>query len=267
MGGRGSSSGNNGGGGGGGSNGGGGGDSGGGTDPINPNDPTHWTWEQLNTYLSSSNDEDEATTIANATSWLKAHQSAEAIPLMDDHMTSSENFYSITTKDNVTVLFTKGNEQNAAMTIMELAAGYGTLPDALKQSITQIVMTTETDGPITATGGTPDNNIVVYGGAPISTGTLAHEAAHNLALKAWGSPYPPYNEEGTDGYYENGTSDYGAVVNSSEPPVSDYAKTNGGEDFAEAVKQYVLNPAELQRIAPLRYAIIHRMMTDPNYHG
>lgn len=43
---------------------------------------------------------------------------------MDDHMTSSENFYSITTKDNVTVLFTKGNEQNAAMTIMELAAGY-----------------------------------------------------------------------------------------------------------------------------------------------
>lgn len=81
MGGRGSSSGNNGGGGGGGSNGGGGGDSGGGTDPINPNDPTHWTWEQLNTYLSSSNDEDEATTIASATSWLKAHQSAEAIRL------------------------------------------------------------------------------------------------------------------------------------------------------------------------------------------
>lgn len=240
--------------------------------PPDPDDPTTWTWDKLTAYLGHSSDEDESTSITKTESWLKAHQSKESIPLIDDRMTKSEDFYSVTTQDGVTLLFTQGNDENAALTLMELAAGYGSLPDALKQSITQIVMTTQTsrnaDGNILATAGSADNNIVVYGGLPISTGTLTHEAAHNLALKKWGSTAPPYNEEGTDEYYENGSSDYGAIVSTrSEPPVSDYAKVNATEDFAEAVKAYVLNPTELQRIAPLRYAVIHRMMTDPGYHG
>ena len=97
--------------------------------------------------------------------------------------------------------------------------------------------------------------MTVYGGRTIDTGLVSHEAAHAFAESKWGSAAPPRG------------SDYAAAANTGEPVVSEYAATSVGEDFAEAVRMYVTGPGYLKKIAPLRYDVIHRLMTDPGYSG
>ena len=58
-----------------------------------------------------------------------------------------------------------------------------------------------------------------------------------------------------------------AAVRSGEPPPTDYAKNSPDEDFAETAKLYFAEPERLKQIAPLRYQVFHRLMTDPNYGG
>jgi hypothetical protein len=96
-----------------------------------------------------------------------------------------------------------------------------------------------------ATGG--DGGIVVYSGNPVSTGTVAHEAGHNLATKIWGKTSPPKDSE------------YGKAQQ-SEKPVSTYGAISSTEDFAEAVKLFVKSPDEMKREFPKKFAALKQIM-------
>ena len=225
-------------------------------DPNNP-DPTNWTLEQLQDYLRTATDDDDNTNgLKKIRQWLDAHKEADTITLKDGYMTTPETFNHIKTSNGIDLLYAPGDEADASQTLLELMTGYDDLPNTLRDNIHRIVMTTQDSGDITASAGDADGNIIFYKGDPITTGTLAHEAAHNFAYKHWD---------------ENGEvpadSAYADTIASGEPPVSSYARTNLQEDFAEAVKMYAINPTQLQQIAPQRYAIIHRLMTDPDYYG
>lgn len=237
-----------------------------------PENPADWTLDQLQNYIRQN---PETNTLQKTQQWLQAHQSTDTITLQDDVMTAPEIFHTVLTIDGIELLFVPGNEAKAAAALGGLLNGYPYLPEVLQHCITRIIMSTqEITEPFTigATAGTADNNIVFYN-QPVNTQYLAHEASHNLALKLWKSPHPPHYAEGTDAYFarlEQGLtvqSDYGAAIESGEPPVSDYASTNDAEDFSEAVELYVMDPAQLQQIAPRRYAVIHRLMIDPMYGG
>jgi hypothetical protein len=247
--------------------------SGGGNDPpvdppVDPDNPQNWTLSQLQSYLNTTGD--NATTIkSKTTDWINANKSQTTTRLQEHYMPSPQDFYAISSPGLPTILFPPDKASEAAKTIIALSKSYSTLPDALKSTLDKIVLTTKpgTDNVAGASGGGANGDIVVYD-ADLSVSMLAHELAHNLAKAKYGNITPPYNEEGTDGYYEDGSSDYGNAVNSSEPPVDAFrARDNPAEDFAQAVRMYVDNPAQLQRIAPLRYAVIHRLMTDPSYTG
>lgn len=225
-------------------------------DPADEEDPKDWDWNELQEYILRNLETDDAAALSKARQWLETHRLPDTVTLQDDYMTAPETFYRLITTSGVELLYTAGNEANAADTLLELAAGYDRLPSALKDRITRIVMSTQTHEDAAATAGTPDNNIVFYRGSPITTGTLAHEAAHNFAARRWvdDSGVPPDNA-------------YADAVNSGEPPVSDYARTHLQEDFAESVRLYTTHRAQLQQTAPLRYAVIHRLMNDPDYYG
>jgi hypothetical protein len=102
-----------------------------------------------------------------------------------------------------------------------------------------------------ATGG--DEEIVVYGDDTITLGSLAHEMGHNLAEVIYGSTTP--------------IRDYALAIGTTEPPVSEYAKNSDSEDFAESLKSYVTERAKMKADFPVRYRIIHKIMTDLSYGG
>lgn len=97
--------------------------------------------------------------------------------------------------------------------------------------------------------------MTVWNGLETDAGLIAHEAAHGLALSTWG------------GFGPGEGSDYMAAIDSDEPPVSEYAKTNNYEDFAEAVYLHAEDPEELLVIAPLRYAAIEALLTGDIFYG
>lgn len=100
-----------------------------------------------------------------------------------------------------------------------------------------------------------DEFMTVWAGLEPDAGTIAHEAAHGLALATWG------------GYSPGEGSDYMAAIDSDEPPVSEYGKTNNYEDFATAVYLYTEDPEELLAIAPLRYAAIEALLSGNLFYG
>jgi len=100
-----------------------------------------------------------------------------------------------------------------------------------------------------------DRLMTIFGNRTIDEGIIAHETTHPWAQDKWGSTTPPAD------------TDYIAAINSGEPPVSEYAKTSPGEDLAETIRMYVINKGKLLIIAPLRYAVVDRLMTDPSYYG
>lgn len=102
-----------------------------------------------------------------------------------------------------------------------------------------------------ATAGSGD--ITVYDTA-LTAPLLAHECAHNLATKRWGSVYPP---EWT-GYGE---------AQKAEQPVSDYGSKSPAEDFAEAVRAYnkspnLLDHQHFKTNYPRKYEAIKQMLGD-----
>lgn len=100
-----------------------------------------------------------------------------------------------------------------------------------------------------------DGLMTIFGGRSIDYTVVAHEASHAFAISKWGSAAPPDN------------SDYMAAINSAESPVSEYSRTSPGEDFAEAVQLYATDPAYCRNIAPIRFNVINKLMTDPDYGG
>ena len=100
-----------------------------------------------------------------------------------------------------------------------------------------------------------DGLISIYGNRIIDEGIIGHEAAHTWAMWKWGDYDPP-----ADGHYIT-------AINSGEPPVTVYAGVSVSEDFAEAVRLYVRDPVNMRDLAPLRYDVVHRLMTDPGYYG
>ncbi|MDO9355195.1 MAG: hypothetical protein Q7T55_15970, partial [Solirubrobacteraceae bacterium] len=89
--------------------------------------------------------------------------------------------------------------------------------------------------------------MTIFGDREVDVGILAHEAAHQLAVTMWASAAPASDSE------------YMAAINTAEPPVSEYGATTPGEDFAEAVRMYIEDPARLAKIAPLRFAAIENL--------
>lgn len=128
------------------------------------------------------------------------------------------------------------------------------LPNALRRSIEIIVVSpkverSETGVTIAATAlNEPGKKsiITIYrNGEPYDIGLLAHEAAHNLAAKTWGTSDPPKE-------YESYWHDEGGV--------SEYGGTSPTEDFAEAVRLYT--EGKLQSISPRRHAYIAKLLAD-----
>lgn len=97
--------------------------------------------------------------------------------------------------------------------------------------------------------------MVIYNNYIVDYGIITHEATHAWAYDKWGQYEPPAG------------SAYMSIIQSAEPPVTEYGKTNPAEDLAEAVRYYVYSPEFLKAKCPLRYGIIKRMMTDPDYDG
>lgn len=95
------------------------------------------------------------------------------------------------------------------------------------------------------TGG--GGNVVIYNGY-IPKKTLFHEMGHNLATGIWDS-ITPYGE-------------YAKAIASGEPPVSTYAGVNSAEDFAEAVKDYLLDPDKLMTTHPKRAKAIQNLIME-----
>ena len=82
------------------------------------------------------------------------------------------------------------------------------------------------------------------------SGTVYHEAGHNLATDRYGTPSPPPE------------SDFGSLK--TQAPTS-YGQENRAEDFAESVRLYM--EGELVFADPERHKIIDRMLKDEAYDG
>lgn len=86
-----------------------------------------------------------------------------------------------------------------------------------------------------ASGG--DGHIVVYGGRSMTTETLAHESAHNLALNTWGKGKPDVFDK-----KYNFTADRKVKMQGMQQRVSnavtEYGQWSPEEDFAEFVTAY-----------------------------
>lgn len=137
----------------------------------------------------------------------------------------------------------------------EMIAG-AQLPALLKSQIlgVQIVKEYARGGPDVAAMRSK-GFITIFGDREVDAGIISHEAAHEFAVNKWGTPYPPVD------------SDYSAAINSGEPPVVEFFKRDYSEDFAEAVRMFVIAPKVLQNLTPLRYKVIKRLMTDNTYGG
>lgn len=98
--------------------------------------------------------------------------------------------------------------------------------------------------------------MVIYNNYIVDYGIIAHEATHAWAYDKWGQYEPPWD---TDYYKVCGFS--------IEEAITDYGSTDYAEDLAEGVRYYVFDPPFMKKMCPERYAIIERMMTDPDYYG
>ena len=77
-----------------------------------------------------------------------------------------------------------------------------------------------------------------------------------LTLNLWGMLSPP------------AYSAYRALLDAGEElPINDAAYDSHAEDFRQSLILYLTNPASLQSIAPERFKIIARIVTDPDFHG
>ena len=178
--------------------------------------------------------------------WLREHVSETTKTIAGPSTDIEHEAYSIYV-DGIPIYFDDLND--AAVTLAREIVSGAVLPKILRDLIVgiQIVEEDARGGP-DVIGMSADGFITIYGDRQVDMGVIAHEAAHDFAVQKWGDSIPPED------------SDYSAAINTGEPVVSEYSKRNAGEDFAEAVGMFVTDPVGQQKIAPLRYNVIQRLM-------
>lgn len=185
--------------------------------------------------------------------WLRKYQSPMTITIAGPSTDREHEAYSVYL-DGIPLYFDDLNDA-VVISAREIIAG-AQLPALLKSRIIGIQLVEEDKrGDPLVVAFNSDGFITIYGGREADAGILAHEAAHEFSFTKWDWGMPV---EG---------SDYLAAINSGEPPVSEYSKRNTGEDFAEAVRMFVVDSNELQKLAPLRYKAIKRLMSEKDYGG
>lgn len=250
MGGRGSYS-----GGGSGGSGGSSGSGGGGPNDPNTNEAGHLSWEQLGQLIPVAWAEDSLEALAAITEWVKAHTDKYNEPLLADLMQLEEELAEIEGITNVKVRYNPNSQDGIVKTVLVLLTETPNLPGRIKAAATNIALVTQSIPGLFSSAGTGSGQIIVYAGKSLDLHTLTHEAARNIAKGLWNSTTPPPG------------SDYYAAMTSGEPPVNALAGTSPEEDFAEAVSLYSTNPAKLQQIAPLRFAVIDSIMNYADADG
>lgn len=185
--------------------------------------------------------------------WLKNNISAETTPIAGPSTDIEHEAYTVTI-DGIPVYFDEINDAAVALA-RELFVG-NPLPDTLKNMVVGIqIVAEDARGGADVVGMSADGFVTIFGDREVDTGIVAHEIAHDFATSKWGDMFPAAD------------SDYQAAIDSGEPPVSEYAKKNTGEDFAEAVRMYVDDPEQLKMDYPERYQVIDRLMKDDSYGG
>lgn len=185
--------------------------------------------------------------------WLRQNLPSATTPVAGPSTSIVHEAYT-TYVDGIPIYF-DSLEDSVVTLAREIISG-SPLPSLLKEMIVgiQIVEEDAPGGP-DVIGMSADGFITIYGNRQVDPGVIAHEAAHDFAVGKWGNPIPSED------------SDYVAAINSGEPPVSEYSLRNSSEDFAESIRMFVDNPTEMKKIAPLRYQVIERLMTEKGYGG
>lgn len=185
--------------------------------------------------------------------WLLEHMSSGA-RLYHNRITRLDHLSYNVICNGIPLYFDEYN--TAAITSARAVRNTSKIPDVLSDLIDAVVLVSEEhpDGDYVIAS-IWDSIMYVYFDRIIDYGIVAHEATHQWAYEKWGTYDPPAD------------SDYQAAIDSGEPATSLYGSTCPAEDIAEAVRLYVVNPSRLREIAPLRYGVIHRLMTDPTYYG
>lgn len=185
--------------------------------------------------------------------WIEANRSAEPTLVVNQETGVEHNAY--TMDIDGLVFYFDAVEPPIIAAVKEYVSG-GQFSPPLKSVIEalQIVSEDSPSGPETI-GKYMEGIITIFGDREVDAGIIGHEAAHGLAAYTWGDTAPAPD------------SAYMAAINSSEPPVSEYGATSPGEDFAEAVRLYIVDSEQLLEIAPLRYAAIKDIMTRNIYEG
>lgn len=197
---------------------------------------------------------------------VQEHQSAVPVMTQVAGMSTPESFHTLTF-DGMKFYFPPvvgaPGQMDAIVIQIRALASLPPLPPGLTRYTQEIYNTTQRnkddaywakeynkpDFKSRATGGF--GKVTMYNGESLSVPTLAHEMGHNLSQGVYGAFDPPIE------------SAYRKAMASGEPPVSEYAKNSPAEDFAEAARLYVLEPAGLARIAPKRYAALKDLIDVP----
>ena len=144
----------------------------------------------------------------------------------------------------------------AAIAAMEALSKFDKIPEVLLEDVDGVMLFSEIKPGRPETIADIGNSfMVIYNDNIVDYGIITHEATHAWAKDKWGTYNPPKD------------TDYMAAIESDEPPITEYAKTNPSEDLAEAVRYYVYDPEHLKEKCPVRYKIVEQMMADPDYHG
>jgi SPP1 gp7 family putative phage head morphogenesis protein len=188
-------------------------------------------------------------------------------------MSVAEDFYKITF-DEIDFYATEYKPGWAAIDSISEWIQDGWFPDSLKKDTSGIYFSNQANKhdeywakrynipnfQSEATGG--DGEIVIYHGEMLMHGSAAHEMAHNLANRIYGTVEPPR------------TSDFGKVALNTQSP-TDYGNSSDAEDFAESMRLYIRvhNGREDEEAKDFRenygdrYRIMERLINDPNYKG
>lgn len=178
--------------------------------------------------------------------WLAEHQSVTTIPVGGTDPDAVLTIYDVVV-DGIRLSYSGINKSviDFVRTILQKDA----LPEPLRRVIKGADFSTENYAlEPTLLAEMEDGKIIFYGGRSIDVHLIAHEAGHEFAVQKWGDQDPPDDSE------------FARAFNSGEPFVSEYSHKIISEDFAEAVGMFVSDPAQLKKIAPLKYRAIKSLL-------
>jgi len=146
---------------------------------------------------------------------------------------------------------------SAAIAASEALLNWDKIPEVLLEDVDAVMLLSDIKpGRPETIADQGSGYMVIYNNYIVDYGIITHEATHAWAFDKWGTYFPPSD------------TDYYSVIHlSGEVPITEYAKTNDSEDLAEGVRYYVFDPPGMKTKCPLRYDIIEKMMTNPDYYG